>query len=122
MDKRMILLFGFTSLPEILAVRSAADACGAELRTVGERDCGLTLGELAAGKSAPAGASPAGVSCRMMVLCGCGAELDGVLASLRRSGTVCLKAVLTPRNRNWTPARLAMELSREHQAIHGKGR
>ena len=48
-----ILLFGFDSLPEILAAQAAAGPFGTEVRAVGPRDCGLTIGELAAGKTAP---------------------------------------------------------------------
>ena len=47
-------------------------------------------------------------------------ELDGLLAALRQAGVVCLKAVLTPDNRSWTPGRLYRELQREHRAM-GRG-
>ena len=48
------------------------------------------------------------------------ALLDGLLAALRQAGVVCLKAVLTPDNRSWTPGRLYRELQREHRAM-GRG-
>ena len=47
-------------------------------------------------------------------------ELDGLLAALRQAGVVCLKAVLTPDNRSWTPGRLYRELQREHRVM-GRG-
>ena len=44
----------------------------------------------------------------------------GGVAALRQAGVVCLKAVLTPDNRSWTPGRLYRELQREHRAM-GRG-
>ena len=43
------------------------------------------------------------------------------LAALRGAGIVCLKAVLTPANRDWTPGRLYRELERERRAMEGRG-
>ena len=47
-------------------------------------------------------------------------ELDQMLGALRAAGIVCLKAVLTPANRDWTPGRLYRELEREHRAMGGR--
>ena len=47
------------------------------------------------------------------------AQLDGLLAALRRAGVVIpLKAVLTEHNRNWSMLALMEELQREHAAMH----
>ncbi len=56
----------------------------------------------------------------MLVLCSLSeAQLDQFLRGLRASGMppVALKAVLTPSNARWTPARLCAELKREHEAF-----
>ena len=47
-------------------------------------------------------------------------ELDQMLGALRAAGIVCLKAVLTPANRDWTPGRLYRELEWEHRAMGGR--
>ena len=58
--KKKILLFGFSALPEILAVAAAAERFGAETVPVcpGDR-CGQTLERLAAEGDAPAPAPAA---------------------------------------------------------------
>ena len=117
-----ILLFGFDSLPEILTAQAAAGPFGTEVRAVGPRDCGRTIGALAAGNTAPECASPVALNGRMAVLCGLEEQMNDLLPALRGAGVTCLKAVLTTHNRNWTPERLLTELNREHQAIERKGR
>lgn len=47
------------------------------------------------------------------------AQLDGLLAALRRAGiAIPLKAVLTETNQNWSLLALIEELQREHAAMH----
>ena len=118
-----ILLFGFDSLPEILAAQAAAGPFGTEVRAVGPRDCGLTIGELAAGKTAPEGASPVALNGRMAVLCGLEEQMNDLLPALRGAGVTCLKAVLTPHNRGWNGVMLYAELQKERRAFQkgGKG-
>lgn len=106
-------MFGFDALPEIMAVVNVARRFDAEAVTVPREDCGLTLDVLTRGEHGKA-APPVG---KMLVLCGLDAELDGLLAALRQAGITCLKAVLTPSNRNWTPGRLYRELERERKTI-----
>ena len=115
-----ILLFGFDSLPEILAAQAAAGPFGTEVRAVGPRDCGLTIGELAAGKTV--GTAPVVLPGRMAVLCGVEDCLDGLLPALRQAGLVCPKAVMTAHNRTWKPERLLTELLREQEAIRRQQR
>ena len=45
-----------------------------------------------------------------------------LLPALRKAGAgpECLKAVLTPSNRNWSVLKLYSELLREHQALGGR--
>lgn len=54
----------------------------------------------------------------MVVLCGLDGQLDAVLAALNKAGAgpECLKAVLTPHNRNWNAVTLYTELLREKRA------
>ena len=108
---KKVLLFGFETLPEILTVAGI-------VQQVAKEGCGLTLEALAQGKTGRESGVPIGG--KMLVFCGLERELDGLLAALRQAGVVCLKAVLTPDNRSWTPGRLYRELQREHRAM-GRG-
>ncbi len=118
-----VLLLGFASLPEILAVEAAAKVAGAGVRAVGPGDWDVPLGELAEGKSAPAGAPSWVPPGKALVFCGLkGGAPDGLLAALRSAGVTGHRAVLTPRNRSWTPARLLAELDRERAALEGGNR
>lgn len=114
---KKILLFGFDALPEILAVAGIARRFGAEALPVPRENCGLSLSALAQGKTGKGGVAAGG---KMLVFCGVERELDDLLAALRTAGIVCLKAVLTPANRDWTPGRLYRELEREHRAMGGR--
>ena len=111
---KKILIFGFRDLGEIMKIAAAAERCGAELQPVARESCTLTLEALSQGKTGGASSVPIG---KMLVFCGLERELDGLLAALRQAGVVCLKAVLTPDNRSWTPGRLYRELQREHRAM-----
>ena len=101
---KKILLFGFDALPEILTAAGIARRFDAEAVTVSREGCGLTLAALSQGQTAGGAGLPVGG--KMMVLHG--------------AGIVCLKAVLTPSNRNWTPGRLYQELERERRAMGGR--
>ena len=116
---KKILLFGFDTLPEILAVRAAAAPFGAEVAAVGRADRGKPLGVLAGLDDPTAASAAAGTGTgRMLVLCGLEEELDALLPALAKAGAGgCLKAVLTRHNRTWTADRLYGELEREHRAI-----
>ena len=114
---KKVLMFGFDALPEILTVAGITKRCGAEAVTVSRESCGLTLDALAQGKTGAAGLAPGG---KLLVFCGLERELDELLAALRGAGIVCLKAVLTSTNRDWTPGRLYRELEREHRAMGGR--
>lgn len=120
-----ILLFGFDSLLNVLALEKAVEPFGVELLPVAKTDYHKSLAVLAGLDTAP-GATHPGVSVplggRMLVLCGLEEQLDELLPVLRRAGAgpECLKAVLTPNNRNWTAAALYGELLREHQKLQRK--
>lgn len=120
-----LLLFGFESLLQILALEAAVSPFGAELVPVARTDYNKTLAVLAGLDTAPGPVQPyAGgtLGGRMLVLCGLEAQLDALLPALAQAGAGpdCLKAVLTPHNRNWNAVTLYAELLRERQAIQGK--
>ena len=121
-----LLLFGFEDLPSILRVETAAEGCAAAVVPVGRRDYNTPLGILAGLDTERSGGQPsyAGgpLGGRMMVLCGMEDQMDTILPALRQAGVgpECLKAVLTPHNRNWDAVRLYGELMREHQAMMGR--
>lgn len=118
MDKK-ILLFGFEDLPTILDLQKAVAGAGVEVVPVGRSDHGRTIGALAGLDSpkAPAYTGPA-IGGRMLVLCVPMEEVQALLPLLNGAGAAgCLKAVLTPHNRNWTAAALYAELAREHREM-----
>ena len=120
-----LLLFGFDTLPAVLAVEGAAGPLGAEAVPVAKTDYNKPLAALAGLDEDPAAAMPyAGgpLGERMLVLCGLEDRLDALLPALAGAGVgpACLKAVLTVHNRTWTPLRLHQELLRERQAMEGK--
>ena len=106
-----LLLFGFDTLPAILAVEAAAGPLGAEIVPVARTDYNKTLAVLAGLDTAPGPAQPyAGgtLGGRMIVLCGMDDQLDALLPALAGAGVGpdCLKAVLTPHNRTWNAVTL----------------
>ena len=120
-----LLLFGFDSLLQILALEAAVKPFGVELVPVGRTDYTKSLAVLAGldtagGPVQPYAGGPLGG--RMMVLCGLDGQLDELLPALNRAGAgpECMKAVLTPHNREWNALVLYRELSRERQALQGK--
>lgn len=120
-----LLLFGFESLLQILALEAAAAPFGAEIVPVARTDYNKSLAALAGLDAAACPAQPyAGgtLGGRMIVLCGLEEKLDALLPALSQAGAgpECLKAVLTPHNRAWNAVTLYAELLRERQAIQGK--
>lgn len=120
-----ILLFGFDSFPEVLALGQAVKPLRVELVPVARTDYNRPLAVLAGLEAAPKTVMPyAGgpMGGRMLVLCGLERQLDELLPLLRRAGAgpECLKAVLTPHNRSWNALMLYGELLREHREMQGK--
>jgi hypothetical protein len=120
-----ILLFGFDSLLNILALENAVKPLGVELIPVARTDYNKSLGALAGLDAAPGAIMPYSggtLGGRMLVLCGLEKKLDELLPVLRRAGAgpECLKAVLTPHNRGWNAVMLYGELVREHKEMQGK--
>lgn len=120
-----ILLFGFDSLLNVLALENAVKPFGIELVPVARTDYNQPLAALAGLAEASGHVMPylgAPLGGRMLVLCGLEKQLDELLPVLRSAGAgpECLKAVLTPHNRNWNAVMLYMELLREHKEMRGK--
>lgn len=120
-----LLLFGFDTLPAVLAVETAAGPLGAEVVPVAKTDYNKTLAALAGLDEDPAAVLPytgGPLGERMLVLCGLEDRLDALLPALAGAGAgpECLKAVLTAHNRSWNALRLHQELLRERQAMGGR--
>ena len=120
-----ILLFGFDSLLNVLALENAVKPLGVELLPVARTDYNKTLSALAGLDTVPRAVMPyAGgpLGGRMLVLCGLEDRLDELLPVLRQAGAgpECLKAVLTEHNRGWNAVMLYGELLREHREMQGK--
>ncbi len=117
-----ILLFGFEDLPSIAAMGGVAERFGARvvpvLRTEYNKPLGVLAGVTPAGTTYQpyAGGSLGG---RMLVFCGLEEQLDALLPAVRKAGAgpECLKAVLTPHNRDWNAVALYAELLSEHRAM-----
>lgn len=117
-----ILLFGFDSLMNVLALEAAVKPFGVELVPVARRDYHKTLGVLAGldtAAEAPLPYQGGSLGGRMLVLCDLKDKLDELLPVLRQSGAgpECLKAVLTEHNRRWNVLALHKELLREQEEM-----
>lgn len=123
--KKKILLFGFDSLLNILALESAMSDFDLEMIPVARADYNKSLAVLAGLDTAPGPVMPyAGgpLGGRLIVFCNLDDQLDQLLPVLQKAGAgpECLKAVLTSTNRNWSVLALYAELLREHQAMRGR--
>lgn len=124
MNEKKVLLFGFETLPEILAVNAALQPFGAKVVSVPKSDYHQTIGVLAGLDKRPAevqGYKGGLLGGKMMIFCHLEKELDDILAALRKGGIgkECYKAVLTAHNRNWKAVNLFGELMRERQNLKG---
>ena len=109
-----LLLFGFDTLPAILAVSAAAGPFGAEVVLAGLDTAPGPMADYAGGA----------LGGRMIVLCGLEKQLDTLLPALSQAGAGpdCLKAVLTPHNRGWNGVMLYAELQKERRAFQKGGK
>jgi hypothetical protein len=118
-----LLLFGFDTLPSVLAVEGAAGPLGAEVVPVAKTDYNKSLAALAGLDEDAAAVLPytgGSLGERMVVLCGLEDHLDALLPALAQAGAgTALKAVLTAHNRGWNALRLHQELLWERQAMEG---
>ena len=121
-----LLLFGFDSLLQILALEAAVKPFGVELVPVARSDYNKPLAVLAGlddGEGAGHPYAGGALGGRMLVLCDLQDQLDALLPELNRAGAGpdCLKAVLTSHNHAWSAVRLYEELWRGREG-HGRGR
>lgn len=125
----LLLAIGL-SAENLRGARMAAALAKARVREVRPEEYALPLGALCADappdpavQTAPA-AGGAPVEPTLVLAHFPPGRLDAVLQALRRVGVRApLRAVLTPTNAGWTPARLSAELCREREAIlAGRGR
>lgn len=117
-----LLLFGFDSLLQILALEAAVKPFGVELVPVARSDYNKPLAVLAGlddGEGAGHPYAGGALGGRMLVLCDLQDQLNALLPELNRAGAGpdCLKAVLTSHNHAWSAVRLYEELWRERQAM-----
>lgn len=111
---------------ESLRVRSALSELSISLKEVRPEDTAHTLGELEDTeapkdeRSALKSAAPDDFPESAMIFCGLGQDrLKLALSRLKEAGAnpSCLKAVLTPINRDWRLCDLLKELAREREAF-----
>ena len=96
------------------------------LRAVGNGELGATVGDLCAGKPAPAFAPLIAVPGRpALIVSGLDhqtGELGRFLDLAKEAGAdIPLRAMVTPTSKQWTLAQLLMELNSEHEAVGGGG-
>lgn len=105
------------------ALERAARRCGVTLRTVGNGELGALVGDLCAGKPAPAFAPLIAVPERpALIVSGLShqtGELGRFLDLVKESGAeLPLRAMVTPTSKGWTLSQLLLELNREHDAVN----
>jgi len=117
-----VLMFGFQSLPLMMAVDGAMKEFGAEVIPVQPKDYNKSLQSLLEKNASGADYAGPALGGQMLVLCGLEQNLEGVLAALRKAGVGldCLKAVLTKHNKDWTAVNLYRELREERRAVTGR--
>ena len=121
--KKTILLFGFPDLPSVLAVQTAVAPLGIDVIPVSRSDYNKPLAVLAGletPKTSPTPYAGGNFGGRMVDLCGLMDQVQMLLPILNQAGANCLKAVLTPSNREWNAVTLYAELSREQRAFQGR--
>lgn len=111
-----VLLFHLSE-EKCRAVQSLAESLQLRALPVPPELSAAPLAEILTGTAAPAPTEP--LEEEMLVLANVpNVLMDLFLKGLRQQHTpVALKAVLTPTNETWTPARLQRELGRERDAL-----
>ena len=124
-EPRCALLWRFDdTCPGYEGLARAARSCGVTLRAVGNGELGALVGDLCAGKPAPAFAPLIAVPERpALIVSGLShqtGELGRFIDLVKDSGAdLPLRAMVTPTSEGWTLAQLLLELNREHDAVGG---
>lgn len=130
MAKPTLLLYDPLNSPWVPKLKQHCAIQGLRLRPVEAPDLNRTVGALAQGLAAPAAENGPESSATkapaipepLLIFCSLSnAQLDRLLAALRRMEVPhsVLKAVLTPDNAGWPLSALYQELCRERQAMGG---
>ena len=112
------------SYPNYAAIARAARQYDVKLRPVADGDLGGIVGELCAGRPAPAFAPLIAVPDRpAIIISGLRhdtGELGGFVDMLRAGGaSIPVRSMVTPTSKGWTLAQLLLELNTEHETVQG---
>lgn len=111
--------------PNYAALARAAGQYGVKLRLVADGDLGGVVGDLCAGRPAPAFAPLIAVPDRpALIVSGLRhdtGELGAFLDLVRAGGAVIpVRSMVTPTSKGWTLAQLLLELNAEHDTVQGE--
>ena len=110
--------------PNYAAIIRAAKRYDVKLRTVTDGDLGGIVGDLCAGKPAPAFAPLLAAPDRPAIIIS-GLRHDngelGAFVDLIKAGgaSIPVRSMVTPTSKNWTLAQLLLELNTEHETVQG---
>lgn len=122
MPRPIILFYTPSPVPYASKLPSLCAVQGLKLRTVSPGDLDRPLSSLAQALPVQEEPSAPGEPLPEPVLIFChlsSGQLDRLLPSLRRIQALCLKAVLTPTNAQWTLRALYDELCKERSQLGG---
>ena len=113
------------SYPNYAAIERAAKRYEVKLRRVADGDLGGIVGDLCAGKPAPAAAPLIAVPDRPAIIISglrhdtgdLGAFLDLVQAG---GASIPVRSMVTPTSKGWMLANLLLELNTEHETVQGE--
>ena len=124
-DPRCALLWRIDeNYPNYAAITRAARRCNVKLRLVADGDLGGIVGDLCAGKPAPAFAPLIAVPDRPAIIVSGlrhdNGELGAFLDLIREGGaSIPVRSMVTPTSKGWTLANLLLELNTEHETVQG---
>lgn len=112
------------SYPNYAAIVRAARRYDVKLRPVADGDLGGIVGDLCAGKSAPAFAPLIAVPDRPAIIVSGlrhdNGELGAFLDLIKMGGaSIPVRSMVTPTSKGWTLANLLLELNTEYETVQG---
>lgn len=122
MPSPLILFYAPVSLPYVPKLMQLCAVQKIQLRKLTNAALDRSLASLVQGPSVPEEPSTPGEPLPEPILLFChlsNAQLDRLLPALRRIQILCLKAVLTPANAQWTLRALYGELCKERSQLGG---